>query len=108
MRGLALVIMIQVHVFNSFARMDARNSGVYAMAVFVGGMAGPLFLFMAGMTFAFQMDRLETRSLAPFIAGWPACGAPPTSGGSPTSSASPIGPAAGRMPDGTKSCGSTS
>jgi predicted acyltransferase len=59
MRGLALVIMIQVHVFNSFARTDVRNGGVYSLAVFAGGMAGPLFLFMAGMTFAFQMDRLE-------------------------------------------------
>ena len=61
MRGLALVIMIQVHVFNSFARMDVRNSGVYSLAVFVGGMAGPLFLFMAGMTFAFLMESLERR-----------------------------------------------
>jgi uncharacterized membrane protein len=61
MRGLALVIMIQVHVFNSFARTDVRNGGVYSLAVFAGGMAGPLFLFMAGMTFAFQMDRLEHR-----------------------------------------------
>ena len=59
MRGLALAIMIQVHVFNSFARMDVRDNGVYGLAVFIGGMAGPLFLFMAGMTFAFQMDRLE-------------------------------------------------
>ncbi len=65
MRGLALVIMIQVHVFNSFTRMDARNSGIYGLAVFVGGMAGPLFLFMAGMTFAFQMKRLESKGLAP-------------------------------------------
>lgn len=61
MRGLALAIMIQVHVFNSFARMDVRGSGVYGLSVFFGGMAGPLFLFMAGMTFAFQMDRLERK-----------------------------------------------
>jgi uncharacterized membrane protein len=65
MRGLALVIMIQVHVFNSFTRMDARTSGIYGLAVFIGGMAGPLFLFMAGMTFAFQMDRLERKEIAP-------------------------------------------
>lgn len=65
MRGLALVIMIQVHVFNSFARMDVRNGGVYALAVFVGGMAGPLFLFMAGMTFAFLMERLERKEPRP-------------------------------------------
>ena len=65
MRGLALVIMIQVHVFNSFARMDVRDGGVYPLAVFIGGMAGPLFLFMAGMTFAFQMDGLERKEIAP-------------------------------------------
>jgi len=63
MRGLALAIMIEVHVFNSFARMDVRNSGIYGLAVFIGGMAGPLFLFMAGMTFAFQMDRLERKEV---------------------------------------------
>jgi uncharacterized membrane protein len=63
MRGLALVIMIQVHGFNSFARMDARSSGVYGLAVLIGGMAGPLFLFMAGMTFAFLMDRLERKEI---------------------------------------------
>jgi uncharacterized membrane protein len=65
MRGLALVIMIQVHVFNSFTRMELRNGGLYALSVFTGGMAGPLFLFMAGMTFAFQMDGLERREVPP-------------------------------------------
>ena len=72
MRGLALVIMIQVHVFNSFARMDARSSGIFSLAVFVGGMAGPLFLFMAGMTFAFLMDRLERKEV-PARLRWFAC-----------------------------------
>jgi hypothetical protein len=72
MRGLALVIMIQVHVFNSFSRMDVRNAGVYGLAVFAGGMAGPLFLFMAGMTFAFQMDRLEHKE-ASARRRWLAC-----------------------------------
>jgi len=61
MRGLAVVIMIQCHVFNSFARMDVREGGPYVLSQFVGGMAAPLFLFMAGMTLAFQMDSLERR-----------------------------------------------
>jgi uncharacterized membrane protein len=61
MRGLAVVIMIQCHVFNSFARMDVREGGPYVLSQFVGGMAAPLFLFMAGMTFAFQLDSLERR-----------------------------------------------
>jgi uncharacterized membrane protein len=61
MRGLAVIIMIQCHVFNSFTRMDLRQSGGYMLSQFVGGMAAPLFLFMAGMTSAFQMESLERR-----------------------------------------------
>ena len=61
MRGLAVIIMIECHVFNSFTRMDLRQSGGYLLSQFVGGMAAPLFLFMAGMTSAFQMESLERR-----------------------------------------------
>jgi uncharacterized membrane protein len=61
MRGLAVVIMIQCHVFNSLARMDVRDGGPYVLSQFIGGMAAPLFLFMAGMTTAFHMDSLERR-----------------------------------------------
>src|SRR5437660_4640101 len=66
MRGLAIVLMIQCHTFNSFARMDLRDSGPYVLSQFVGGMAAPLFLFMAGMTMAFQMDSLERREANPW------------------------------------------
>jgi uncharacterized membrane protein len=72
MRGLALVVMIQCHVFNSFARMDVRNGGLYSLSQFFGGMAGPLFLFMAGVTFAFQMESLERKGFAP-RPRWLAC-----------------------------------
>jgi uncharacterized membrane protein len=61
MRGLAIVIMIQCHTFNSFVRMDLREGGPYLLSQFVGGMAGPLFLFLSGMTLAFQMDSLDRR-----------------------------------------------
>ena len=61
MRGLAVVVMIQCHVFNSFVRLDLREGGPYVLSQFVGGMAAPLFLFMAGMTFAFQLESLERR-----------------------------------------------
>src|SRR5579872_1276227 len=65
MRGLAVVIMIQCHTFNSFVRTDLRDGGAYVMSQFVGGMAAPLFLFMSGMTLAFQMDSLERKGLPP-------------------------------------------
>jgi uncharacterized membrane protein len=61
MRGLAVVIMIQCHTFNSFSRLDIREQGPYVLSQFIGGMAAPLFLFMAGMTMAFQMDSLQKR-----------------------------------------------
>ena len=61
MRGLAIVIMIQCHAFNSFTRLDLREGGPYLLSQFVGGMAGPLFLFLSGMTLAFQMDSLDRR-----------------------------------------------
>jgi uncharacterized membrane protein len=61
MRGLAVLVMIQCHTFNSFTRLDLRDGGPYIMTQFVGGMAAPLFLFMAGMTTGFQMESLERR-----------------------------------------------
>jgi len=61
MRGLAVLIMIQCHTFNSFTRLDQRLEGGYVFSQFVGGMAAPLFLFMAGMTFGFQMESLDRR-----------------------------------------------
>src|SRR5213082_1425031 len=65
MRGLAVVVMIQCHAFNSLTRADLRSGGAYVATQFVGGMAAPLFLFMAGITFAFQMDSLERREPRP-------------------------------------------
>src|SRR3954464_14745780 len=61
MRGLAIVLMIQCHTFNSFARMELREGGPYVLSQFIGGMAAPLFLLMAGMTLAFPMESVARR-----------------------------------------------
>ena len=58
--------MIQCHTFNSFTRLDLREGGPYVLTQFIGGMAAPLFLFMAGMTTAFQMESLERRERSPW------------------------------------------
>ncbi len=63
MRGVAVLIMIQCHVFNSFTRLDLRHNSGYILSQFIGGMAAPLFLFMAGMTSGFQMESLEKRQV---------------------------------------------
>jgi len=65
MRGLAVVIMIQCHVFNSFTAQAVRSGGPYVLSQFVGGMAAPLFLFMAGMTLAFLMNSQDRKQRAP-------------------------------------------
>lgn len=67
MRGLAVLFMIQCHTFNSFMRMDLRKGGWYIYSQSVGGMAAPLFLFMAGMTLAFQMESLDRREPRPLL-----------------------------------------
>lgn len=61
MRGLAAITMLQGHVFHSFLRDDLRTSGPYLASQFVGGMPPAVFLFLLGITFAFQMDSQERK-----------------------------------------------
>jgi uncharacterized membrane protein len=51
-RGLAVLIMIQTHVLDSWTRLDARGTWQFAWAMIVGGFAAPLFLFCAGLSVA--------------------------------------------------------
>lgn len=61
-RGLAAVIMIQGHVFDSFTRTDLRPKSAFMLSQFLGGMPPAIFLFLTGITFAFLMDSEERRS----------------------------------------------
>ncbi len=63
MRGLAAVTMLQGHVFPFFLRDDLRKSGPYLASQFVGGMPPAVFLFLLGVTFAFQMDSQERKGV---------------------------------------------
>ena len=49
-RGLAVLVMIQAHVLDSWTRIDARQSWQYAWAMIVAGFGAPLFLFLAGVS----------------------------------------------------------
>jgi uncharacterized membrane protein len=62
-RGIAAIIMLQGHVFNSFTRMDLRESGPYVFSQFVGGMPPAIFLFLTGVTLSFLMDSTERKNL---------------------------------------------
>jgi hypothetical protein len=63
-RGIAALVMLQGHVFNSFTRTDLREGGPYMFSQFVGGMPPAIFLFLTGITLAFLMDSSERKGLA--------------------------------------------
>lgn len=58
---MAAIIMLQGHVFHSFARPDLRDSGPYVISQFIGGIAPAIFLFLTGITLSFRMDGLEKK-----------------------------------------------
>ena len=68
-RGLAAIVMLQGHVFDSFIRKDLRDGGPFTVSQFVGGMPPAVFLFLLGVTFAFLMDSQERKQIQP-LARW--------------------------------------
>jgi uncharacterized membrane protein len=70
-RGVAALVMLQGHVFQSFLRTDLREGGPYVMSQFAGGMPPAVFLFLLGVTFAFLMDSQERKGV-PAGARWAA------------------------------------
>ncbi|MBV8552451.1 MAG: DUF1624 domain-containing protein [Acidobacteriaceae bacterium] len=58
-RGLAAVVMLQGHVFDSFTRTDLRDKGPFVLSQFLGGLPPAMFLFLTGITFAFLMHSQE-------------------------------------------------
>jgi uncharacterized membrane protein len=49
LRGLAVLIMIEAHVLDSWTRVPDRDTRQFADAIIVGGFGAPLFLFLAGI-----------------------------------------------------------
>jgi uncharacterized membrane protein len=52
MRGLAVLVMIEAHVIDSWTRLDARHSWQFMWSMILGGFGAPLFLFLAGVSVA--------------------------------------------------------
>ena len=70
-RGLAVVIMLQGHVFHSFNRTDLRTGGPFTLSQFMGGIGPAIFLVLTGITLAFLMDGRERQGLGA-MARWKA------------------------------------
>lgn len=61
-RGLAVLIMIQAHLLDSWTRVDARASWQFAWAMIVAGFGAPMFLFLAGTSVALSAGSKWRRS----------------------------------------------
>src|ERR1700683_886241 len=65
MRGLACVLMFQTHCYDAWLGGDARNTGFLTTSQLLGTLPAPLFLFLAGVSFALVTDKLIRKNLSP-------------------------------------------
>jgi uncharacterized membrane protein len=65
MRGLACVLMFQTHCYDSWLGGSARQSRFFVDSQLGGTFPAPLFLFLAGISFALVTGKLQQKRLAP-------------------------------------------
>jgi uncharacterized membrane protein len=65
MRGLACVLMFQTHCYDSWLSPNARQSKFFMYSQLGGTFPAPLFLFLAGISFALVTARLRKKNLSP-------------------------------------------
>jgi uncharacterized membrane protein len=65
MRGLACVLMFQTHCYDSWLSPAARKTTFFMYSQLGGTLPAPLFLFLAGVSFALVTDKLVRKSVAP-------------------------------------------
>ena len=64
LRGVAGIIMLQGHAFQSFLKPDLRGGAAYMLSQFLGGMPPAIFLFLTGITLAFLMHSFERKGIS--------------------------------------------
>jgi len=64
MRGLACLLMFQTHCYDSWLGGDARKSTFLMYSQLVGTLPAPLFLFLAGISFALVTDKLVRKNVS--------------------------------------------
>ena len=65
MRGLACVLMFQTHCYDSWLAPPARKTTFFMWSQLGGSLPAPLFLFLAGISFALVIDKSRQRGAAP-------------------------------------------
>jgi len=65
MRGLACLLMFQTHCYDSWLGGAARETPFLKMSQLGGTLPAPLFLFLAGISFALVTDKMRRKGIAP-------------------------------------------
>ena len=65
MRGLACVLMFQTHCYDAWLGGDARHTTFIKASQLLGTLPAPIFLFLAGVSFALVTDKLLRKNLSP-------------------------------------------
>ena len=66
MRGLACIVMFQTHCYDAWLGGEARNTGFLKASQVLGTIPAPIFLFLAGVSFALTIDKLLRRNVSAF------------------------------------------
>ena len=70
MRGLSVLFMIEAHTFDAWTALTERGTPLYKAANFIGGLAAPIFLFLAGVSVAMAASSRARRSGDRGAASW--------------------------------------
>src|ERR1700676_2774819 len=62
MRGLACVLMIQAHCYDSWLNPEARKTLLYRWSQELSTLAAPIFLFLCGVSFALVTEGLRKKN----------------------------------------------
>ncbi|HYL45760.1 MAG TPA: heparan-alpha-glucosaminide N-acetyltransferase domain-containing protein [Candidatus Limnocylindrales bacterium] len=65
MRGLACLLMFQTHCYDSWLGGKARDTNFFGWSQLGGTLPAPLFLFLAGVSFALVTDKMRRKGISP-------------------------------------------
>jgi uncharacterized membrane protein len=57
LRGWALIIMIEVHIFNALLLLSLKDTSWFKLLTFINGLVAPSFLFVSGFAFIISSER---------------------------------------------------
>ncbi len=64
MRGLACIVMFQTHCYDAWLGGEARNTNFLKTSQVLGTIPAPIFLFLAGVSFALVIDKLSRKNIS--------------------------------------------